>query len=263
MTPAKVLVLTDTHVSNPGSLVKGIDSSARLRATLDMASVDHPDAACAVVMGDLVHWGGPGEYAEFLACLGERPWPVHLMLGNHDNRAKFIEAFPDAPLTPSGHVQQVVDLDGWRLVLLDSHDEQFSAPFHSGVLCEERMAWLVAALDGAGDRRVVVFVHHPPMITFFDGMDEIGLRNSDELLGVLGARPNVEMVVSGHLHRSISGVARGVTVTILQSTSHQSPLALGESSTDLNTDEPPAFGIVLLHETGVTVHTVDVDVTGD
>ena len=257
MTAHKVLVFTDTHVTNPGSLIKGRDAAALLSETMDHAGQGHPDAACAVVMGDLVHWGGPGEYAAFRAALGERPWPVHLMLGNHDNRKKFTEAFPDAPQTPSGHIQQVLDLGDWRLILLDSHDETFAAPMHSGVLCPARMEWLRQAISAAGERRVVVFIHHPPMRTFFDGMDEIGLRNAPELLAVLGTVPNVEMVIAGHIHRSISGTAAGVPVTIFKSTSHQSPLSFGETSTDLVSDEPPAYGILLLHEGGVTAHSVD------
>ena len=258
MSVHKVLVLTDTHVSNHGSLVKGKDNYVLLRRTLDKAEHDHPDAECMVISGDLVHWGGPGEYAAFRECLENRPWPVHLMLGNHDNRQKFCEAFANHPRTHSGHIQQSIDVGNWRLVLLDSHDETFTAPVHSGILCAERMNWLRKQLDEAAEKNVVVFIHHPPMRTFFDGMDDIGLRNSTELLELLNSYGNVRQIISGHIHRTISGVTSGLPITVLKSTSHQSPLALGNSSTDLNNDEPPAFGIVLLHDGGVTIHTEDV-----
>ena len=257
MSISKVLVLTDTHVSNPGSLVKGKDSAALLLRTLDKAAHEHPDAECAVIAGDLVHWGGPGEYAAFRDCLNDRPWPIHLMLGNHDNRQKFVEAFPDHPRMDTGHIQQVVDVGDWRLILLDSHDETFTAPFHSGLLCDARMAWLRKQLDLSADKHLVVFVHHPPIRTFFDGMDEIGLRNASELMKLLKSYQNVHQVIAGHIHRTISGVASGLPVTVFKSTSHQSPLGLGNSSTDLNNDEPPAFGIVLLHDDGVTIHSDD------
>ena len=67
------------------------------------AEHDHPDAECMVISGDLVHWGGPGEYAAFRECIDNRPWPVHLMLGNHDKARTSIDRArgmaPDDPYT--------------------------------------------------------------------------------------------------------------------------------------------------------------------
>lgn len=251
---SKVLLFSDTHVSNPGTAVKGKDNAKLFRAVLEKAAKEHPDAACAVVCGDLVHWGGPGEYTEFQACLDDQPWPIHLMLGNHDNRKKFTEAFPNAPRTATGHIQQVIDLGSWRLVLLDSHDETFAEPFHSGILCEDRIAWLQAQLARSTDKQVVVFVHHPPMRTFFDGMDQIGLRNTDQLLDVLEQHQNIRHIISGHIHRTISGTTRGLPISVISSAARQSPLTLDDAATDKVNEDPPGFAIMLLHESGVTLH---------
>ncbi len=254
----KILTIADPHLTRPGKTIIGLDPARRLQNVLARAARDHDDADRLIILGDLAHWGGPLEYAALKSCLAGAPWPVHYMIGNHDNREMFQAAFPDAAKTAHGHVQEVIDLPGWRLITLDSHDETYSAPAASGILCGDRMAWLKAARQGAGDRRVVIFIHHPPVRTFFGGMDRIGLRNGAELLALLAEYPAVVQIIGGHIHRTISGTAGGLAFTVLKSTCHQIPLELGDSSQKAATDEPPAFGILLLHADGITVHSEDV-----
>lgn len=254
----KILVTTDIHITRPGKQIIGLDPVERFTRVLAKAASDHPDADRMIVTGDLTHWGGANEYDRLKQCLGGLPWPVDLMMGNHDNRENFRRAFPDAPTTAAGHVQQIIDLPGWRLITLDSHDETYTEPVHSGFLCEDRLDWLREALSGAKDAQIVVFIHHPPLRTFFDGMDEIGLRNIEALLGILEGAPRMRHVIAGHIHRTMSGSARGLPVTIFKSPCHQAPLTIGPSSHSDSIDEPGAYGIVLLHDDGVTVHSEDV-----
>lgn len=254
----KVLLITDLHITREGRDIIGLDPVARLTKVLDAARREQPDADLLIAMGDLTHWGGANEYARLKPLLDDLPWPVHLMIGNHDNRAQFVKAFPEAPRTEAGHIQQVIDLGGWRLILLDSHDESFSMPIHSGVLCDARMAWLERALEEACDRQVLICIHHPPLRTFFDGMDAIGLRNQEALLALLSRYPNVRQIVAGHIHRTISGTSGALPVSIFKGTCHQMPLALGASSADDSVDEPGVYGLVLLHESGLTIHSQDV-----
>ena len=254
----KVLLVTDLHMTLPDKKIIDLDPQVRLRKVLDQAAREHGDALMMIAMGDLAHWGGNREYARLKETLKGYPWPIHLMIGNHDNRANFRKAFPDTPTTEDGHVQRTLDVGDWRLILLDSHDEKFEAPIHSGILCEQRIAWLRAQLVAAKDRRVIICIHHPPMRTFFDGMDEIGLRNQEELLALLAEYPNVEQVVAGHIHRTISGIAGGLPISVFKSPCHQMPLVLGEPGSDHSVDEPGAYGLLLLHAGGVTIHTQDV-----
>jgi 3',5'-cyclic AMP phosphodiesterase CpdA len=119
------------------------------------------------------------------------------------------------------------------------------------------MAWLDAALASAGDRRVIVFTHHPPIDTGFGGMDRIGLRNRDALMACLHRHGNVAQVVSGHIHRTIQGSAGGIPVAILKSPCHQMPMTLGDHDPSLSIDEPGAYGLLLLTDAGMVVHTED------
>ena len=99
---AKILVMTDLHITPEGDSIIGLDPGARLAAGLAHAARAHPDAARLVLTGDLTHHGQPREYARLKHLLAGLPWPVTLMLGNHDARPAFRAAFPRPPWTPAG-----------------------------------------------------------------------------------------------------------------------------------------------------------------
>ncbi len=252
----KILVFTDIHLVPEGGTIIRLDPLTRFTDGLAHALDRHPDAARIVLCGDLTHNAAPVEYDRLKAVLDTCPVPVSLMLGNHDRRAPFFAAFPDAPRTGAGHVQHHVDVGDFRLICLDTLNED-APDLHSGWLCDARLDWLDHALDTAGSRRVIVFTHHPPILTGLDGMDRIGLRNRDDLIARLSGRGNVAQIVSGHVHRSIQGAAGGTPVSILKSPCHQMPLALGDQDPSLSIDEPGAYGLLLLTGDGVIVHAED------
>ena len=249
---ALILLLSDLHIAPRP--VAGLDSWARFDAALTRALADHPEADALVLTGDLTHDGDAESYERLAGRLATVPIPVVPMLGNHDDRAAFLSAFPDAPRAPSGHVQAVLDLPGTRIVTLDSLDP--GEPRHSGALCGDRLAWLDHALATREGRTPLVAIHHPPMPIGFPGMDCIRLRNGDALLGRL--RPHGAHLICGHVHRTISGTHAGVPFTVLKSTCDQAPLDFAQADTAASVDEPGAYALALAGPDGVTVHTQDV-----
>lgn len=255
----KVLVLTDLHLRAGGKTIIGLDPVARLRMTLDAALTDHGDSKALILMGDLTHSGRDEEYDLLRAALRDCPVPVTFMLGNHDQRAPFVAAFPQTPLTPQGHVQRMIDLPYHRIITLDTHHPA-ARPEHSGTLCADRLAWLDQALDGAGGRMPLVFAHHPPHANGLPGMDAIALTNGEDLLERL--RASGAHLFCGHIHRTISGQASGVPFTMFKSTCHQAPLDLEAADSTLSIDEPAAYGLLLLPKGGVIAHSQDVGLDG-
>ncbi len=253
----KLLVFTDIHITAPGETIIGLDPLTRFSRCLAHALAHHPDAARIVIAGDLTHTGAAAEYARLHEALAGCPVPVAMTLGNHDRRAAFRAAFADVPVDPAGFVQSVHDLGGYRLILLDTADED-AGIVHGGRLCAARLDWLDAALDAAPATPAVLFLHHPPMATGFAGMDRIGLTNRDELIGRLSRHSQLRQIVAGHIHRTIMGSAGGVPTAILKSPCHQMPMILDDTGHSLSVDEPGAYGIVLLTDGGVIVHTEDV-----
>ncbi len=253
----KLLIFTDIHIVPVGADIIGLDPAARFRVALDHALETHPDAARVIITGDLAHHGAPAEYARLRAVLHDIPLPVSLMIGNHDKRAAFRAAFPETPVDENGFVQSFVDFDGRRLIFLDTVDGTAAAE-HSGYLCPDRLRWLADALTTAPARRAILFMHHPPITTGFAAMDRIGLRNRAGLCAFLRAHPQVEQIIAGHVHRTISGAAGGIPTAIFKSPCHQMPMVLAADDEHLSVDEPGAYGLLLLTDEGVIVHTQDV-----
>lgn len=252
---AKILVMTDLHITPEGETIIGLDPAERLSAGLAHAAETHPDADRLVLMGDLTHHGTAENYARLKPLLAGLPWPVMLMIGNHDTRARFRVAFPDAPTDANGFVQCAVDLGDIRLICLDTHEAEPEVE-HSGRLCPARLAWLDREL-AADTKPCLVFLHHPPFETGFTGMDRIGLTNAAELRDVLRAHPNVAHVFAGHIHRTITATMDGLPMTVFKSPCHQMPMILGQEGFGHSVDEPGAYGIILTRGDSIVVHFED------
>lgn len=257
----KILVFTDLHFVPEGETIIGLDPVERFSQGLAHAQERHPDAARIVITGDLTHHGTEAEYSRLKAALDHACIPVSLMPGNHDRRAPFLLAFPDTPATPDGFIQDAIDLEDTRLILLDTLNED-ADDTHSGLLCDARLDWMEDAITAAGDRRVILFMHHPPILTGFGGMDWIGLKSRPELAARLARHDTVHQIISGHVHRNIQGgfataSGRLIPVAILKSPNHQMPMSLGFQDPHLSVDEPGAYGIVLLGADGIVIHTED------
>ncbi len=254
----KIIAITDLHITRADQDIIGLDPLTRFEMVRDAALRDHPDAAAMVLMGDLTHHGLPAQYDRLRDALAEVPMPVIPMLGNHDRRDAFLDCFPDAPQTPQGHIQAIMDFDGHRIITLDTLDgPPYPVGHHTGLLCPDRMAWLRAALTGAQGRIPLVFTHHPPFDTGIVGMDAIKLAGGDAFLDLLAETPSTHLFC-GHIHRTISGSSRGVPWTMFKSPCHQGVLDLEDINSSLSIDEPPAYGLLLLSPDGVVAHSEDV-----
>ncbi len=251
----KVVVFTDLHMLSLGKTILDMDPAERLSAAIGHINRTVSDAAHVIVTGDLTHWGNRSAYLRLRDTLTELKAPLTLTLGNHDRRAAFLEIFPDAARDENGFIQTVLDIGGYRLIVLDSLDDSGAEnpPVHSGVLCEQRLEFLDRELNAAKNKPVVIFMHHPPHQVGFVGMDRIRLRNGDAFYTLIEKHGNVKQLICGHVHRSISGAHRGVPFAVFKSTVDQQPFDFEITDTKLSVKEPGEFGVLLLGEHGVTV----------
>ena len=260
------LHLTDLHLQPAGSApLYGLDPAARLRAAVaSMAQRHGPDGpapvAFAIATGDLTHHGEPGAYAVLREILRALPFPCHLLLGNHDDRAAFRAAFPEAPVDAGGFVQQVLGTPAGRFLMLDTNEPGT----HAGRLCPTRLGWLRDRLEEEQAAPVFLFLHHPPATSGITGMDRIPLLDRDALWAVLAPhRARIRHIFHGHLHRPFSGSWRGIPFSSLRGTSHQVALDLAERTSVPGSHEPPAYALVRITAEEVVVHAHDyLDGTG-
>ena len=92
MTP-KILLMSDIHITETGTDIVGLDPQSRFQRCLEHAARHHGDASHLYLMDDLTHHGTQTEYEILRGILSAQPFPVTLMLGNHDRRGPFAQVF--------------------------------------------------------------------------------------------------------------------------------------------------------------------------
>src|SRR5262245_19915891 len=235
--------ISDTHISTPDSRndrdFRTVEHLERAVTHLNSLS-PRPDVVIAT--GDLVERGQVEEYERLRDILEPLAVPLYLIPGNHDDRANPVRTFEGHRYLPGDEQFLQYVLEDWplRLVALDT-----LIPGESGGrLCAERLHWLDRRLAEAPDRPTLVFMHHPPFKTGIRKMDEMGLDGIEALEPVIRRHPQVERIVCGHLHRSITRRFAGTVACTGPATAHQLALDLGEVPRLAAVMEPPAC---LLH----------------
>lgn len=255
--------LSDPHIVAPGRLLLDrIDTPALLARSVAEVCAFRPAPTAVIVTGDLVDRGTLDEYRHLRELLAPLPCPVWLMPGNHDDAATLRAAFPDHPelhaeagpgLEP--FVLWAREAAGLRVVALDSVVPR--APH--GRLCAARLAWLADTLAAAPHAPTVVAMHHPPFTTGIGHMDTMGVHEgSTELAAVLQQHPQVQRLICGHLHRTITCQFGGTLAMTAPSTAHQIVLDLRPGAPATYRREPPGFLVHALIDGRVVTHLASV-----
>jgi 3',5'-cyclic-AMP phosphodiesterase len=249
----KLIHLTDLHVVPPPRSLYGLDPRARLRAAITDINAHHGDAAFVLVTGDLAHHGDAAAYAALKDELGALARPCHLLLGNHDDRAAFLRAFPAAAVDDDGFVQGIVETPVGFFVCLDTHEPGT----HAGHLCERRLTWLERTLTALRGETVFLAMHHPPLLLTLPAMDVLALQECDEFARIVGRHGKVRHIFFGHVHRPVHGAWMGIPFSTQRGLNHQVALHAGPQTGIPGSHEPPAYGIVQIDDTSVVVHVHD------
>ena len=236
--------ITDIHLGfdpdNPAEFNrKRLDQVLRYLAV----GPNRPDMLFAT--GDLVDRGDTDSYRRLANALSTCAFPVHMCLGNHDDRANFCAQFPNVPVV-DGFVQYVVEQGGVRFLFLDTLEEGR----HGGAFCDVRAGWLKAQLAEAPDVPTVIIMHHPPVEVGIEWMN----THPDEpwvtkFADAIAGATNIKAILCGHLHRPIVVPWRGTAVAICASTAPQVSLDLTPIDPDKPDDrpmiiaEPPAYAL--------------------
>lgn len=248
--PISIVQITDLHIKQPGALTYGkVDTAAFLRQAIDSVNAITPRPDAVVITGDLVDQGSEAQYRYLKSLLDALTLPYYLLVGNHDARDGLRAVFTDDLYLENGprgsqgetFVQYAVDFGPVRFLALDS----LSPGKSGGTLCEHRLNWLEDALKDAGDRPVIIGLHHPPFVTGIGHMDHAFLDNAsvEKLEAIVRRHPNIERLIAGHMHREIHTRFGGTIASTAGSTAHQVCLDLRPDAPDNFTMEPPSFVI--------------------
>lgn len=219
----KIIVLSDLHLLPEGELSLGLDTAERLRIGVATINARHADADFCVIAGDLADLGQRVAYERLAAILSKLTIPLHMTIGNHDDRDTFLGVFGPDYASETGFVDKVIDAKGYRVILLDSAIEPGR---HDGRLEQSQLDWLQAKLIEAEDRPVIVILHHHanPLRTEVDG---IILQNGAAFADTLSIHPDVRQVIAGHVHYTSTAIWHGIPFTTLAGGHYSVNIPLG------------------------------------
>ena len=192
-------LLADTHIAaDPAKINAGINMTDHLAGvSKELLALPKLPAGVFVVGDCAFSRGEPTDYAQFgklLEPVRAGGMPLHLTLGNHDERENFRAALEEKkvkhPVTDRQVALVTSKLVNW--FMLDSLEKTLQTP---GILGAEQLKWLADTLDANRKKPAVILVHHNP------GLEgNIGLKDTQALLEVLRPRKQAKAWVYGHTH---------------------------------------------------------------
>ncbi len=228
--------LSDPHI---GAHWNGIDPAAMFANALAQVQQLRPQPDALLISGDLADHGADSEYEQLRELLEPVGQPVHVLAGNHDDRAALRRHFGLHGEDPQP-IQYGIDLGPVRLVALDT----VRAGVDSGELDQSRLDWLDNELNEHPNAPTILAMHHPPIWTGIPAMDEIGIDAGQRaaLSEIVARHPQILRLLSGHLHRSITAEFGARPLVVAPSTYLQGKLDFEMSEFEL-TREPPGFAL--------------------
>jgi len=198
--PNSWALLADPHLAADRGLVfRGTNMTDHF-TTVSRELLALPKRLAGVfVAGDCAYNSGQVDdyalVADLLEPIRAAQMPVHLALGNHDNRERFWEAFRAEKAAPRPLADRQVALlrtprANW--FVLDSLETTLSTP---GLLGQEQLGWLAGALDANPDQPALVLIHHNPGLS-----GNIGLKDTTALFEIIRPRKQVKAYIFGHTH---------------------------------------------------------------
>jgi 3',5'-cyclic-AMP phosphodiesterase len=248
--------ISDTHVCAEGTRLYGrIDTNAGLARAIDAVNRLRPRPDLVLMTGDLAESGQPAQYAMLRKLLARLEIPLRVLPGNHDSRENLRAAFADHGYLGQGEfLHHAAELGPLTLIALDTQ-----VPGEDGgTLCAERLAWLERELERSRGRPTLVAMHHPPVPIGVDWLDRSNCANAEALAGVVSRHPQVERILSGHVHRAAQIRFAGTVVATAPSTAYQVALELGHDGEPHLIHEPPAFLLHRWHGGALTTHVIAV-----
>lgn len=229
----RIVQITDTHLVDEGQVLYGsVDTAANLQHALDTLETNAEGLSAILLTGDLANDGTPDAYRRLReivdAAAVRLGVPAYYGMGNHDHRDAFRAGLLDGAAAPAGTmaggtesdgqtgdlapVDYVIDLDGLRIVMVDS-----TVPgFHYGEVTAEQLAWLKSTLAETAPAGTLLTIHHPPFHSGAAGPEadlmSSAMFNDFSGLGDALRGSDVLTVLAGHYHEPLGGQLAGVPV---------------------------------------------------
>lgn len=239
VTPWRVVQLTDSHLfADDQRRLQGMNTQESFLAVADLVRAEQKAIDLILGTGDIAQDSSQAAYRLFhdtaLSLCSEMVW----IPGNHDEA----DNMTNLPFGQSSN-RKVVDNDHWRIIMLDS---SVSKSVY-GFLEQEELVTMQEALRTAGDRHVLIALHHHPIPSGCAWLDNHKLKNSDEFHQLVKAHPQIKAILWGHIHQQVDKVIDGIRYMATPSTCIQ----FAPQQVDFKLDSaPPGYRWLELYPNG-------------
>ncbi len=199
--PNSWALLSDIHIAaDPTHVARDINMTDHFNTVSRELLGLRKRPAGVFITGDCAfNSGQDGDYrqvTDLLTPIRAGQMPVHLALGNHDNRDRFWGVLEEEKAAKRPLADRQVALlrtphANW--FVLDSLEKTLSTP---GLLGQEQLDWLAGALDANPDKPALVLLHHNPGKAGGIG----GLKDTEALFEIIRPRKQVKAYIFGHTH---------------------------------------------------------------
>lgn len=196
-------LLSDTHVAgDPEEVYRGFVPYQNLQAVVPQVLEAAPEGV--IINGDVARLSGErADYERIKQLLSPlaTELPVHMTLGNHDDRTNFGDVFNGSATLVEDHHVHVIEAPAVRIILLDS---LLYVNKVVGLLGKIQRSWLEMFLDSTPPMTTLIFVHHTL------GDDDSDLQDVDRMLNIIRPHASVKAVLYGHSHQYKYGQREGI-----------------------------------------------------
>jgi Icc protein len=240
MSPLQVVQISDTHLfAKSNQALLGLSTAESLTTVLDSIRRLRPKPDLLLLTGDLSQDESAESYKRLRDLITPLGIPSYWLPGNHDQ----LPLMEQILSTDMISADKTFQLRGWNFILLNS---MLPGKVY-GELSLNRLSWLEQQLQKHPNRPTLIALHHPPCLIGSDWMDQIGLRNPDDLLAVIDRYPQVKLVLFGHIHQAFSTTRAGVQYLGCPSTCVQFKPDQPDFAID---QQPPGFLMLDLYPDG-------------
>ncbi len=185
----RLVQISDCHLhADPAARARAGFPLRQLEAVVQAVNRERPDMV--LVTGDLSNDETAASYQLATRSLGRLAAPWFWLAGNHDDPALMAE---------SRELLDELDLDAWRLLLLDT---RVSGQPH-GELGAEGLAMLAERLE-QDSRPTLIAMHHPPLPVGSAWIDALGLEDREDFWHTLSPFTQVRAIFCGHVHQAFA-----------------------------------------------------------
>ena len=210
--PLTLAQITDTHLlADPTARLRGSNPWQSFQALLHEVVQCQPDGL--LLTGDLADQGDRAAYEQMRDAIAPLNLPTYWVPGNHDEVATAQSVLQGVRYySPQHQGLESINLGTWRLLLLNSVLP--GARFGEGALAPGTLRSLRAELTEHSYQPTALALHHHPVPTGIDWLDQMQVQNAPALLSLLQDFDQVRLVLFGHIHLDFQQVSQSGTGAI-------------------------------------------------